>query len=182
MLAELPRRRFTADEVLRMVEAGILGEDEPVELIDGELITVSPQGPRHRALTVKIHQVLEQAFGAGHHVQDHSPIAAGPDSLPEPDVAVVRGAIDDWMDRHPGGADVPLVVEISVTSHKEDRSKAMVYARAGVETYWQLDVPARRLHVHTDPVQGEYRTTRLATDEDEVGIAGTRIAVCDLLP
>jgi Uma2 family endonuclease len=182
MLAELPRRRFTADEVLRMVDAGILSEHEPVELIEGELITVSPQGPRHRALTVKIHQVLERVFGPDHHVQDHSPIAAGPDSLPEPDVAVVRGRVDDWMDRHPGGPDVPLVVEISVTSHATDRSKAAVYARAEVPEYWQVDVPGRRVHVHREPRAGEYRTTHLATDVDEIEIAAARVAVADLLP
>lgn len=176
------RRRFTADEVLRMVEAGILDEDEPIELIDGELITVSPQGPRHRALTVKIHGVLERAFGAGHHVQDHSPIDAGLDSLPEPDVAVVRGEVDALMDRHPAGDDLVLVVEISVTSQRFDRAKAAVYARAEVPEYWQLDEPARRLYVSTDPAGGEYRAVCIYTEGDEVPVAATTVKVEELLP
>ncbi|MBA2321966.1 MAG: Uma2 family endonuclease, partial [Deltaproteobacteria bacterium] len=113
MLVEQPRRRFSADEVLRMVETGILGEDEPVELLDGELVTVTPQGPMHRALAVVVHDLLRAAFGEGVHVQDHSPIAAEPYSLPEPDVAVIRGAARDFLERHASGADVVLAVEIS---------------------------------------------------------------------
>ncbi|MCA9488811.1 MAG: Uma2 family endonuclease [Myxococcales bacterium] len=182
MLADLPRRRFTADEVLRMVDAGILDEHEPVELIDGELIAVSPQGPRHRALTVRIRQLLERAFGAGFHVQDHSPIAAGPASMPEPDVAVVRGAPDDFMERHPGGLDLALVVEISVTSQKLDGEKAGVYASAAVPAYWQVDVPARRVRAYADPVAGEYRSIRLATPGDTLEIEGWTVGVDDLLP
>lgn len=177
-----PRRQFTAEEVLRMVEAGILDEHEPVELIDGELITVSPQGPRHRALTVRIRRTLERAFGPGHHVQDHSPIAAGPNSMPEPDVAVVRGDVDEFMERHAGGADLAVVVEISLTSQRFDRAKANVYARANVPEYWLLDVPDRRLYVYTDPAEDGYHTVRIHTDADDVPVAGTTLRVGELLP
>ena len=178
------RRRFTAEEVLRMVEAGILREDEPCELIDGELFTMSPQGPVHRSRAVKLHIALERAFGAGYHVQDHSPIAAGPDSLPEPDVAVVRGEVDDFLDRHPSGPDVVLVVEVSVTSHAIDRAKAGVYARAGVREFWHLDVPGRRLTVRTEPrpALGEYAAERHLHDGDAAVANGARIEVSAMLP
>jgi hypothetical protein len=181
---ERKRRRFTAEEVLRMVEAGILAEDDPLELIDGELLEMSPQGPIHRARTVRIRQILEAAFGAGHHVQDHSPIDAGPHSLPEPDVAVVRGAVEDFEDRHPGGADLALVVELSVTSQAADRGKARVYARAGVPEYWNLDLVGRRLLVYTEPRpdRGEYRLTRVVLEEERVEVGGSAVAVADLLP
>src|SRR4051812_48680699 len=119
--AELRRHRFTTDQVLRMVEVGILAEGAGVELIHGELLEMGPQGPAHRALTVRISQPLEAAYGAGFHVQDHSPIAIGDDSLPEPDVAVVRGPLD--FERLPTGADAVLVVEFSVTSQRADRRK-----------------------------------------------------------
>jgi hypothetical protein len=178
------RRKFTADEVLRMVQAGILAEDEPVELIDGELIARSPQGPRHRSRTAKIHRALEEAFGAGHHVQSHSPISAGVDSLPEPDVAVIRGDPDDFVDHHPGGADVPLVVEVSVTSQAEDRAKAAIYAGAGVREYWNLDVEARRLTVYQEPRPElrEYTLVRVLHDDDTVPAHGTALPIRELLP
>lgn len=176
------RRHFTADEVSRMVQAGIIAEDEPVELIDGELIVVSPQGPRHRGLTVRVHRALEAAFGPGHHVQDHSPIDAGPGGLPEPDVAVVRGDEGAFLDRHPAAPDLALVVEISVSSHALDVAKAEVYARAGVVEYWQIEVPERRLVVRSDPHGSTYRVTRLHFDEDEVPVAGGVLPVRGLLP
>jgi Uma2 family endonuclease len=176
--------RFTVDDVVRMVEAGILGEDDRLELIDGELLTMSPQGPTHAALTVRIHRALERAFGAGHHVQDHSPIQAGEHTLPEPDVAVVRGELDAFLTRYPTGADVALVVEISVTTQGADRAKAAIYAGAGVPEYWNLDVPARRLVVYRDPrpERAEYAQALLLSDVDSVRVGGTDLAVGELLP
>lgn len=100
------RRRFTADEVMRMVETGILREDDPIELIDGELIEMSPQGPLHRSRTVRVRRLLEAAFGTGFHVQDRSPIDAGPSSLPAPDVAVIRTGLGRGRGRHDRGADL----------------------------------------------------------------------------
>lgn len=183
--SERVRRRFTSEEVLRMLEAGILHEDDAVELIDGELLIVSPQGPPHRGLSVVVHQVLEAAFGAGYHVQDHSPIDAEPHSMPEPDVAVVRGAPRDFLERHPAGSDVPLVVEVSVTSQAADRAKSAVYARAGVACYWHLDVPARRLHAYTGPrpEHAEYATVSILHEEDAAPLpTGGTVPVASLLP
>ncbi len=182
MFAEQPRRRFTAAEVTRMVEVGILAEDEPLELIDGELIAMSPQGPVHSLITAIIHNELAAAFGAGFLVQSHSPVDAGTDSLPEPDIAVVRGDRRSRPLTHPGGPDLELVVEVSFTSHRLDRAKAAIYARAGVPAYWHVEVPERRVTVFTDPVGGEYRSLRIYTDDEHIPVAGARLAVADLLP
>lgn len=178
------RRRFSADDVMRMLEAGVLNESDPVELIDGELIQMSPQGPLHRSRTVRVRQLLEAAFGSGFHVQDHSPIAAGPDSLPEPDVAVIRGEVDDFADRHPAGPDVALVVEISMTTQAYDRAKAAIYAQAGVPTYWNLDLHGRRLFVYGDlrAELGEYATVTTLAAGDTVAAGASALAVSDLLP
>jgi hypothetical protein len=174
--------RWTAADVQRMVEAGILAEDAPLELIDGALVTLSPQGSRHRMTTVRVRRRLEEAFGAGHYVQDHSPVAAGPDSLPEPDVAVVRGA--ERFDRHPGADEVVVVVEISETSQQQDQAKAAIYAGAGFAEYWNLDLPRRRLVRYLDPraADREYATVHLLRDADTVEVAGSAIPVADLLP
>ncbi|MCB9691036.1 MAG: Uma2 family endonuclease [Alphaproteobacteria bacterium] len=177
----LAPRRFTADEVLRMVEVGVLHEDEPVELIDGQLLVRAPCCPRRRALTVKIRQCLERALGDGVHAQARSPVAAGPYSMPEPDVAVVRGSPDGFMDRHPGADDLIVVVEISVTTVATDTLKAGVYAAAGIPTYWQVDVPAGRVRVHTEPVEGEYRSVRVGAAGDVLELEGARVAVAELL-
>ena len=78
LLPEARRRLFTREEVLRMVELNILDEDEPLELINGELIIMTPQGPAHRSLAVIIRDVLAEAYGSAAHIQDHSTLDAGP--------------------------------------------------------------------------------------------------------
>lgn len=165
-----------------MVEVGLLTEDAPLELIDGDLITVIPQGPVHRMSTVRVRRTLERVFGAGYYVQDHSPVQAGVDSLPEPDVAVVREP--EVYDRHPAAADVMLVVEISNTSQAEDRVKAAVYAGGGFAEYWNLDLVARRLIVYTDPhpEDREYGRISILRETDQVLSGGRSIAVAELLP
>ena len=182
MDASFQRYKFTAVDVLRMVETGLLSEDAPIELIDGELCVMSPQGPPHRMTVVRVRRCLEAAFGAGFYVQDHSPVAAGPDSLPEPDIAVVREP--ERFDAHPGPSEVVLVVEISRTSQREDRAKAAVYAAAGFAEYWNLDLSARRLVVYREPhpADREYGLVAIHRDGEDVPVASTRVAVRALLP
>ena len=148
---DFPRRRFTVDEVNRMVEDGILDEDEPVELLDGELVVVSPQGPPHAALLAELHLRLTDAYRGMAHVRAQLPLDARPYSLPEPDLAVVRGLARDFRDRHPNGGDVFLAVEIARTSYAIDRKKASLYGAGGVPVYWLVDLANRRLEVFSDP-------------------------------
>jgi len=168
-----------------MVAAGILREDEPVELIDGRLIAMPPQGSVHRTLTVVLRRLLESAYGDAVLVQSHSPIDAGPVSMPEPDLAVVRGDPRALLDRHPAGRDTVLAVEIAYSSQAIDRAKASVYARAEVPVYWLLDVPARRLSVYAEPRSGEYALTRVIADDETAPLpelADRTLAVADMLP
>jgi Uma2 family endonuclease len=124
-------------------------------------------------------EMLRAAFGAGHAVREEKPLQLA-DSLPEPDVAVVRGVQRDYVARHPGAADAVLVVEVAVTSQAFDHDKARIYARAGEAVLWLVDLPARRLEVHTDPqADGRYRVVQVLADGDEVAVPATcrRLAV-----
>jgi len=177
-------RLFTPDEVLRMVEVGVLGEDEPVELVEGRLVVVSPQGPIHSSMVGALANRLAAAYGPGFTVREDKPLQLV-DGLPEPDVAVVRGGQRDYLARHPVPADVLLVLEVAVTSQKLDRKKARSYARGGVATLWLLDVTARRLEVRSDPQpDGRYRTVQILSETDEVSPPGLaqRWSVRELLP
>ncbi len=179
------RRRFTADDVMRMLAAGVLHEGERVELIEGELIVVNPQGPHHASLTVHLHRMLERAYGADHHVRDHSPVAGTTDSTPEPDLAVVRGEPLAFSERLPGPAEVRLVVEVSHSTLAIDRRKARTYAKSGYETYWLIDVEARQVEVRTGPMpDGAYAKTEILTQDASVTAPGTAssLRVSALLP
>jgi Uma2 family endonuclease len=132
------------DTYNRMVATGAL-EDAPVELLEGLLVEMSPQGVSHAAMIVRLtrHLASAQAWLA---VQ--VPLEAKPRSEPEPDLAL--SAAEPSFDHHFRTA--VLAVEVAVTSHKKDReTKAPVYARVGVPTYWLVDVPAENVEVRTQP-------------------------------
>ena len=166
-------RRFTVPEFLRMVEVGIFADEDHVELINGKVFVVSPQGPEHRSLKDELHGRLSEAYRHQPvHILDQGPLRVGSYGLPEPDLAVVRGAPRDYLTEHPSGADTLLVVELALSSQNRDREKASDYARGRVPMYWLVDLEARRLDVYADPdaEEGEYRSRVSLGEEDSVSL------------
>jgi len=159
-VGDRPVRPLTADEVLRMVDAGILAEDERVELLHGVLTTVSPKSPVHCEVKTRLVRWLAPAVAGGRYdLRVEGPLVV-PDrtSLPEPDIAVVER--DGPAGHHPTTA--LLVVEVAVTSITTDTAiKPALYAAAGVPELWVVDVPGRRLRVFADPAPDGYRTTTI---------------------
>ena len=134
-----------------MIEVGILHEDEPIELIGGELMVAEPKGAPHYAATRKTAKALEAAFGPGWEVRTEGPVGLDDDSEPEPDVAVVPGSPDDYSRVHPSRP--VLTVEVAESSLAFDRRrKASLYARAGLPDYWVLNLVNRVLEVYREPV------------------------------
>lgn len=146
-----PHRRFTVDEVMRMVQAGILREDDRLELIGGELLLMSPQDPAHATIVSRLTRLLLQSYPQGTCVRVQLPLAATPWDLPEPDLVVARGAESTYANQHPAGSDCVLVIEVCRTSESRDRRKALAYAAAGVPQFWLVDLVRRRVEVHTAP-------------------------------
>jgi Uma2 family endonuclease len=183
-LDQWPIRKFTVDEALRMVDAGILEKDEHVELLDGALVEMSPQGPKHANAVTRLSNQLRQAYLGRAVVREEKPFAATAYSLPEPDIAVVRAPIERYDDAHPSGTDTLLVVELALTSRAIDRRKAAIYAAAGVPAYWLLDLAARRLELRTTPEDGAYLVTRILREDEIVSVPelGLDWRVGDLLP
>lgn len=170
-----------------MIETGILAEDDRVELVNGELLMVPPQGPEHRAIKDDLNERLVIAYADRDvHVMNQGPLVAGPMGLPEPDLAVVRGRARDYLEHHPKGGDALLVIEIAKTSQARDEAKAADYARGGVGVYWLLDLAAGRLDVHEEPLvdAGRYRKTTSLARDDEVALPeiDARWQVGSLLP
>ncbi|MEL6188003.1 MAG: Uma2 family endonuclease [Myxococcota bacterium] len=155
--ARRTRRRLSVDDFDALIASGRLA-GAPVELIDGWLYDMNAQGPIHANHTVWLRQVLEGAYGPGHYVRDHSPLRATDFDQPEPDLALVRGEPAKGERPHPTGADVVLVMELSVTTLAEDREKAAVYARGGVPEYWLVAPHEGQVEVHRGPnPDGSYR-------------------------
>lgn len=164
--SDLPIHPLSVDDVQRMVEAGILGEDDRVELIDGVLVEVSPQGPRHaHAVRRLIAMAVPAAAAAGLEVAPQVPVLVESRfSLPEPDLAITPPGTPD---RH--SAQAVLVVEVALSSLRFDLDrKARLYAEAGVPEYWVLDLAAGEMVVHRGPSPGGYADVRRASREEEV--------------
>jgi Uma2 family endonuclease len=148
---EFPRlRRWTLEEYERMVDAGFLTTQDKVQLIEGEIVEMTPQNSPHMTTVTKVFRLLERAASDNQYVRIQGPLALKPDSEPEPDVAVVTGSPDDNWDAHPTTA--LLVIEVADSSLAFDRTRnARVYARAGIPEYWIINVEERCIEVHRDP-------------------------------
>lgn len=158
---------MSADLVVQMLKAGLL-DGEKVELIDGRLLTVAPQGPEHWSQTRRLLRAFQQVYGAT-VVAEQAPLLGGAHSIPEADVAVLKPGFDDTKDQLPSGSDCVLVVEVTHSTHRRDRMKADIYASIGVPEYWMVDVKARRIEVHRGLVDGErYGTVSLLTGDESL--------------
>lgn len=156
---------WTVDEYHQMIEAGILTHEDKVELLEGQIIQMSPQRPSHAATTQctanYLSRVLEQAY-----IRVQLPITLPPNSEPEPDVAVVR--IDDhkYFDHHPAADEIFLLVEVVKTTLKNDRiTKAPTYAKAKIPEYWILDVQERQVCVFREPGAENYQQEIILSED-----------------
>ncbi|MBI4279266.1 MAG: Uma2 family endonuclease [Armatimonadetes bacterium] len=158
MSVRLLRHRFTVDEYHRMADAGILTEDDRVELIQGEIVEMVPIGSRHAACVNRLAQSLAREAAGDTIVSVQNPVRLGEDSEPQPDVALLRPRPDFYAGGLPGPTDVLLVVEVAETSADSDREiKIPLYARAGVPEVWLVDLRAATVEVYRNPSPQGYR-------------------------
>ena len=143
-------RRWSRIEYERLIDLGVFQPGDPIELIGGELLVAEPQGAPHYTAIRKTARVLERTFGPSWDVRTQGPMGLDEESEPEPDVAVVPGALEDYRSAHPSRA--ALVVEVSESSLVFDRDhKGSVYARAGILDYWIVNLLDRVLEVNHEP-------------------------------
>ena len=153
---EVRRRRFTVEEYYRMAEAGILTERDRVELIEGEIVEMSPIGLRHSLCVAALSNLLVRAVGDGAILWCQNPVRLFPDTEPQPDVVFIRGPLSRYS-QHPGPADVLFLVEVSDTSYHYDRYvKLPLYARAGVSGVWIVDLRHDVIEVFRQPSWSGY--------------------------
>jgi Uma2 family endonuclease len=177
--------RFTIEQYYGLVEQGLLGPDDRVELLEGVVVGMAPQNPPHAAATQHTAQVLQAALGAAGMVRVQLPLHLG-QSVPEPDVAVVPPRADWYASAHPTTA--LLVVEVAQSSVPQDRiTKSRIYAGAEIPEYWILNLRDDVVEVSRapDPHHLCYRDARLARRGERLELLafpGVSVAVSDLLP
>lgn len=190
-LALPPRRAWTREEFQRMADLGFFGPEERLELIEGEIIKKMTQNSPPATSITLMQDLFRQMFSTGYVVRIQLPLALGESSQPEPDVAVVTGAVRDYAEAHPTTA--VLIVEVSDTTLQLDRTtKAALYARAGIEEYWIVNISERILEVYRQPaampgqpLDHHYRSLMRYTETDTVSpleAPQATIEIADLLP
>lgn len=181
----VPRRRLTVAEYYRMGEAGILTRDDKVELIEGQLVAMSPIGSGHSGTVIGLNHLLVQAVGGRALVAVQCPVRLDDESEPQPDFAVLKPRPDAYRTAHPRPADVLLLIEVADSSLAYDRTvKRALYARHGIPELWIVDLAAGEVEVCREP-RGEgfenvTRTARGAVLEPAL-LPGAAIPVAGIL-
>src|SRR5262245_7178213 len=147
--ASIPR--FSVARYQRMIEAGILTSEDKVELLENYVVLKVPRNPPHGGTIQIVDEALRAVVPTGWRVRVQLTVVLS-DSQPEPDFAIVRGDARTYFTRHPGPADVGLIIEVASSSLLRDqRDKTRIYARGGFPCYWIINLVDQRVEVYTQP-------------------------------
>lgn len=183
--------RLSVEQYHQMIDAGILKDGDPIELLEGLLILKMTKNPPHILAVRLCSTLLTRFLPEGWFMSKEDPISTS-DSEPEPDLAIIRGSPRDYPDNLPAPTAVGLVIEVSDSTLQRDRAlKRRVYAAAGIPTYWIVNLVERTLEVYTLPKSGDdgasYQESKIYAPEDQVVVVldgreiGT-LTVHELLP
>jgi Uma2 family endonuclease len=185
MAFQTAKRLFTVEEYQRMGEAGILAEDERVELIEGEIVRMSPIGKDHAACVKRIIALFSPHIGRALILGVQDPIDIGAHSELQPDISVLRPRADFYKRGHPGPADILLLMEVSDATLKNDRAvKLPLYAQAGIPEVWVINLPNDLIEVYTQPGEGGYQVVQQARRQESLavqGVPGLTLSITDIL-
>lgn len=162
MTVQIQRRQFTVDDYYRMLAAGILNEDDRVELIDGEIRQMSPVDAVHAAHVKRLNQMLSIKLGSHFVIGVQDPIRLNEFNEPEPDLSVLRWHDDFYEQDHPRPSDVFLLIEVANTSLLYDRTEKLPrYAAAAIPEVWLVNIAQRAVEQYAEPENGRYTLYRV---------------------
>ncbi len=181
---ETTRRRFTVADYAAMCEVGIIGEEDRVELIHGEVRMMSPIGPTHAGIVKRLNRWLSSQVGNAAIVAVQDPVEIPEYDAPQPDLALLRPRDDFYTLSHPTGADVLLVIEVADHSLLQDRNeKIPIYAAGGIPEAWLVNIPNRTIEHYAQLRRGSYTRILLRQSGDVAtaeGLPAVKVAVDEL--
>jgi len=164
--------RFTVDDYYRMAEAGILSSEQRVELLDGQIIVMTPIGRRHAACVDRLNAHFARALNDRVVIRIQNPVRLDEHSEPEPDVALLKPREDFYAEKEPSAEDALLIIEVADTSlDKDQQVKLPLYARADVPEVWIVDLATMDVHVHREPADGKYQRVCTVRGADRISPA-----------
>jgi Uma2 family endonuclease len=165
-------RRWTVEDYHQMIKAGILSAHDRVELLEGQIIEMSPQQPPHAATTQHAARFLDRQLEGIAYIRMQLPITLKPNSEPEPDIAIVQITTSEYFDHHPTPNEIFLIIEVADSTLLNDRrTKALTYAKAGISEYWILDVNTRKTDVFQNPSSSGYEKHQIVDQQTSLTIA-----------
>ncbi len=169
MALQLARHLFTTTEYHRMIEAGVLTENDRVELLNGEIIQMSAIGPRHAACVNRLIEFLSRKVSRFAIVAAQNPVQLDNYSEPEPDISLLKRRDDYYAEGHPTPEDILIAIEVADSSLEYDRHiKLPSYARSGIPEAWLIDLVSDRIEIHTQPGHGVYQEVSIVLREQKV--------------
>jgi len=171
-IPEYPRRHaVTAEEYLRMGEAGIFHPEARLELIEGDIVERANIGPAHGSVLMALNAHFGRAVGERALVAVQSSLTLSRRSIPQPDLVLLEPRADRYFRALPSPSDVLLLVEVCDTTLPFDRGvKAPLYGRAGIRETWIIDIPGRSLTVFRDPDGNGYATSFTVSGSERVSV------------
>lgn len=161
MSVQLLRRKFTVEQYHKMVESGILTEDDRVELIRGEIVEMTPIGRRHAASVNRLVTLFTQRFGDRIILSPQNPIELDNNSEPQPDIALLQPRPDFYESGHPQSSDIFLLIEVADTTVETDRDiKIPLYAEDGIVEAWLVDINNQCVEVYREPMPTGYQNVQ----------------------
>ncbi len=185
MSVKFKTRGLSTEAWRTLIDAGFFHEDDRLELLNGEIVEMSPIGSHHAASVRRLEEFLGQAYGELALISSQNPIQAGAGSEPEPDIALLVPRADFYASAHPGPQEILLLIEVADSSLEVDREvKGPIYAEAGIPEYWIVNLPERRIEVYRNPTSTLYKSMELFLEHEQIPLPNMdqTLAVRDLLP
>ena len=178
MVATTRKKLFTIDEYHKLVDLGFFAENDRLELIRGEIVEMAPKRTPHSVCNSILFGELYKMLSEQANIRGQEPITLPSNSEPEPDVVIAKKKDDNYLSAHPTVEDIILVIEISDSTLKYDReTKVSLYAEAGINNYWIINLVDRNLEVYTNPFSSDknkfgYRNKSIILPNEEINIPG----------
>ena len=169
MTVFLKRKSFTVEEYHQLAEVGILKPTDRVELINGDIITMTPIKSPHAGMVNRLSRIMNNLLNGQATICPQNPITIRDNSEPEPNVVIAHYRDDDYESNHPTPENIYLLIEVSDTTLEKDREvKHPLYASAGIPEYWIINLIDRQIEIHRQPKNGEYHYKLIISEPGEI--------------
>ena len=181
-MTEVAKRLIDVQEYYKMAEVGILKPNDRVELINGEIIEMSPVGSKHASIVKRLGRMLNLMAKNSVTIGIQDPVRLGKNDEPEPDISVLKYRRDDYSESHPTSGDILILIEVSDSTYEYDKEKkSVLYAKNSIPEYWIFDVKRKRVEVYKESDGEEYLKKEVFDIEGQVEILNQQILIKDII-